>query len=423
MLDIKYIRENPQKVKKAIVDKQLVGTVDIDKLLALHEKYLALLQKVELKRSLKNTLSDDIAKVDDKKTRDKLISEATVIKEELSEMEEELTAIKTEFDEMMLWVPNVPADDVPLGESEEDNVVARREGQVRQFSFQPKDHLALGENLGIVDVERGVKIGGFRSYFLKNEGLLLEKAILDFALDVIKSKGFDIFEVPVMVRPEYFRGTGYFPWGEDDHYMTQDGQALIGTAEVSLTSYHADEILAEKNLPVKLAGISPCFRREVGSYGKDTKGIFRVHQFKKVEQVVLLPEGEDLSRQWHEKMLGYSEEVLQGLELPYQVVIMCTADMGPGQRKKYDLETWFPAQETYRETHSDSYFLDFQARRLNMRYRTKEGEVKFVNTLNNTVAASPRLLAAVLENHQNRDGTITIPNALRKYTGFEKIAF
>lgn len=421
MLDIKYIRENPEKVKKAIIDKQLAGTVDIDKLLQIDRRYLEVLQSVELKRNLKNTLSDDISKTKDKKVRDKLIEEATQVKEDLSGMEDELKNLKLQLDELMLWVPNVPAEDVPLGKSEEDNQIVRQEGKIKSFDFAPKDHLEIAQSLGIVDVERGVKIGGFRNYFLLNKGLVLEKAILNFALDTIESKGFDILDVPVMVKPEFFIGTGYFPWGEEDHYLTQDNMALIGTAEVSLTSYHSDEILNENDLPVRLAGISPCFRREVGSYGKDTKGIFRVHQFKKVEQVVLLPQGEELSREWHEKMLGYSEEVLRGLELPYQVVSMCTADMGPGQRKKYDLETWFPAQEKYRETHSDSYFLDFQARRLNMRYRDKDGELKFVCTLNNTVAATPRLLAAVLENHQNEDGSVSVPQALVKYTGFNKI--
>ena len=422
MLDPKYIRENPELVKKALSDKKLTGTLDLDKLLRLDTKYLEVLRLVELKRNLKNTLSEDIAKVKDKKIRDKLIKEASEVKEELAQKEEEMKNLKEELDELMLWVPNIPAADVPLGESEEDNHVLRQEGRLPKFSFQPKDHLDLVQDLDIADVDRGVKIGGFRSYFLKNQGVDLHRAILDFALDIIRSKDFDVLEIPWMVRPDFFQGTGYFPWGREDHYFIQDGLALVGTAEVSLTSYYANEIIEERDLPVKLAGISPCFRREVGSHGKDTKGIFRVHQFTKVEQVVLLPEGEDLSREWHEKMLSYSEEVLKGLELPYQVVLMCTADMGAGQRKKYDLETWFPAQQAYRETHSDSYFLDFQARRLNIRYKTKQGEIKYVNTLNNTVAASPRLLAAVLENHQQADGSVTVPKALQKYTGFSLVA-
>ena len=421
MLDPKFIRENPDKIKKALADKHLTDTLDLGRFLEVDARYLEILREVEAKRNLKNNLSDEIAKANDKGSRDKLIKQASEIKDALAKLEDEMKIIKEEWDNLMLWIPNVPADDVPIGQSEEDNKVIRKEGKLPSFSFTPKDHLELALSLGIADVDRGVKIGGFRSYFLKNNGVALHRAILDFALDIIKSKGFDILDIPWMVRPDYFQGTGYFPWGKEDHYFTQDGLALVGTAEVSLTSYHADEILNEKDLPIKLAGVSPCFRREVGSYGKDTKGIFRVHQFTKVEQVVLLPEGEDLSREWHEKMLSYSEEVLKGLELPYQVVLMCSADMGAGQRKKYDLESYFPAQKAYRETHSDSYFLDFQARRLNMRYRTKDGEVKYVYTLNNTVAASPRLLAAVLENHQKQDGSVAVPKVLQKYTGFKSM--
>lgn len=416
MLDIKYIRENPEEIKTAIKNKQLVGTVDIDELLRVDAEYTAKLQKVETHRALRNQLSENISKVSAKE-REKLIKEASKVKEELKEMEEELTPLKQKLDEMMLWVPNPSAADVPIGPDESGNEVVKTEGKIRKFDFEPKTHIELGELLDIVDTERGTKIAGFRGYFLKNEGLELSQAILRYAQEIIKSKGFDVFEVPWMVRPEFFQGTGYFPWGSEDHYKVQDDLNLIGTAEVSLTSYHADEILNEDDLPIKLAGVSPCFRREVGSHGKDTKGIFRVHQFQKVEQVVLVPADEEISREWHQNMLSYSEEVLQGLKLPYQVLLMCTGDMGAGQRKKYDIETWFPAQEEYRETHSDSYFLDFQARRLNMRYKTKDGKTKYVHTLNNTVAAVPRLTAAVLENYQQEDGSVEVPKVLRDYLG------
>jgi seryl-tRNA synthetase len=416
MLDIKFIRENKDQVKKAVVDKQLSETVDIDKLLELDGLYKALLQQVETHRALKNKLSAGISKIEGDK-RDDLIKEATAVKGELSKKEEELTKLKTQIGEMMLWVPNIPAEDVPFGKDEEGNQVVREEGKKPKFKFTPKEHFEIGTDLGILDLERGTKIAGFRGYFLKGDAVKLHRAILQYALDVIESKDFEIFEIPWMVRPEYFEGTGYFPWGTDDHYQVQDDMALIGTAEVSLTSYHAGETLKEEDLPIKLAGISPCYRREIGSHGKDTKGVFRVHQFEKVEQVILLPQGEALSREWHEKMLSYSEEVLKGLGLAYQVLLMCTGDMGAGQRKKYDIETWFPAQEKYRETHSDSYFLDYQARRLNMRYKTKDGETKYVYTINNTVAASPRLLAAVIENYQQKDGSVKVPKVLRKYVG------
>ncbi len=414
MLDINFIRENQDKVKEAIKHKQLEGTVDVDEVLALDKDYITLLQEVEELRASRNKLTDAIAHAATTQ-RLALIEEASVIKKELTELEPKLTALKEELDAKLLWIPNIPAEDVPVGEGEDQNVVLRQEGELPSFEFTPKDHMELGEALAMIDTQRGAKIGGFRGYFLANTGTQLHRAILQYALDFLRQKDFTIMEVPWLVKPEHFIGTGYFPWGEEDHYSVQDGLALIGTAEVSLTSYYADEVLAENDLPVCLAGISPCYRREVGSYGKDTKGVFRVHQFTKVEQVVLLPEGEELSRQWHEKLLSNAEEFLKSLDLPYQIKLMCTGDMGASQRKKYDIETWFPAQRTYRETHSDSYFLDFQARRLNMKYKTKKGEVKYINTLNNTLAASPRLLAAVMENYQEEDGSIRVPNVLQSY--------
>ena len=315
MLDIKFIRENENIIRKALKDKQLQGTLNFDELLGLDAKYLQVLKKTELHRNLKNELSKRISIIKEAGEKQKIIEEATKIKSELDVLESELKNLKELFDVMLLKVPNPPADDVPYGEGENDNVVVKQIGAPKTFSFKPKDHLELGEALDIIDVERGVKIAGFRGYFLKNEGAELEMAVLKYALDFMKKKGFDFYTVPWLVKPDYFVGTGYFPWGEEDHYVTQDGLALIGTAEVSLTSYYANEVLKEKDLPKKMVGLSPCFRREIGSYGKDTRGIFRIHQFTKVEQVVLLPEGEDLSREWHEKMLGYVEEVLQNLGL------------------------------------------------------------------------------------------------------------
>jgi seryl-tRNA synthetase len=234
-------------------------------------------------------------------------------------------------------------------------------------------------------------------------------------------QGFMAMTVPVLVRKDMMVGTGYFPWGRDDHYYTQDEQILAGTAEVAMTAFRAGEILNEKDLPLKMVGLSPCFRREVGTYGKDTQGIIRVHQFSKVEQVIYTVADEQEEREWHEKMLGYSEQLLKDLGLPYQVLLMCTGDMGAPHRKKYDLESWFPAQGKYRETHSASYFNDFQARRLGMRYRAKDGKTKFVYTLNNTMAASPRLLACIMENYQRADGSVGVPKVLQNLVGFDRI--
>ena len=416
MLDIKFIRENSDLVKNAVKVKKLESTVDIDEILKLDRNYAEILKRVEDHRGLKNELSNTISKLTGEE-KEKLISEATGVKNELGILEAKLKELRIKLNEMLLWVPNPPATDVPVGNGEEDNIVVRKEGRIPTFDFKVSDHLDLGINLGIINTGRGAKIGGFRGYFLKNDGVELEKALLNYATDFIRSKGFDFFTVPWTVKPQYLVGTGYFPWGEEDHYKNQDGMVLIGTAEVSLTSYYAGEVLEEKDLPIKLAGISPCFRREVGSYGKDTRGIFRVHQFTKVEQVVLLPEGEELSREWHEKMLGHAEELLKNLELPYQILLMCSADMGAGQRKKYDIETWFPFQNKYRETHSDSYFLDFQSRRLNIKYRNSNGKLRYVSTLNNTVVATPRLLATVLENYQQKDGSVKVPKVLQKYIG------
>lgn len=419
MLDINYIKENKEKVKKAIIDKRLDGTIDIDKLLKVYEEYLSLLKKVEIERSNRNKISEEVAKAKPSE-KEKFIQEAKVIKDVLQRMEKELEELKSRLDDMLLWVPNVPADDVPVGKDETGNVEIKKVGKIKDFKFEPKDHVELGKLLDIIDIDRGAKIAGFRGYFLKNEGAILEQAILRYAFEYMIKQGFTFMSVPWMVNPGFFTGTGYFPWGENDHYKVDD-KALIGTAEVSLTSYYAGETLEEKDLPVKLVALSPCFRKEIGAYGKDTKGIFRLHQFYKVEQVVLCEASEDTSRKWHEQMLGFSESILEGLSLPYRVLLMCTGDIGAGQRKKYDIETWFPSQKIYRETHSDSYFLDFQSRRLNIKYKAKDGSLKYVHTLNNTVAATPRLLAAVMENYQKKDGSIEIPKVLRKYTGFKKI--
>lgn len=421
MLDIKYIRANAEVVKAAVKNKNLTGTVDIDRLLAVDEDMRKVSVELDDLRAQRNQLDDQIKSAKSQEERAPAIEKATALKPQIQELEAKLAELKPEFDKLMLWVPNVPAVDVPVADSEDGNVVLYEKGTKPTFDFQPKEHMDLAESLNLIDTKRGAKIAGFRGYFVTGRGMLLEQALLRYALDFMVEKGFTPMNVPIMVDKKWLTGTGYFPWGEDDHYYTQDNEGLVGTAEVSLTAYYADEVLEEKDLPIKLAGLSTCFRREVGSHGKDTKGVFRVHTFNKVEQVVLAVADEDETRKLHDQMRDYAEEILQGLGLHYHVLLMCTGDMGAGQRKKYDIETWFPGQNKFRETHSDSYFLDFQARRLNMRYRTKSGELKYVYTLNNTVAATPRLLAAVLENYQQKDGSIIVPEVLRKYTGFDVI--
>lgn len=422
MLDIKFIRENTAQVKEGISHKQLDPSV-VDQLLTTDETRRDLQQKADDLRRQSNELVEQIktAVASGQKPTQEQVEAGKHIKEQLKQVEPELKTAEEEVTQLAMQIPNVPATDVPIGKDESANVVTRTEGELPSFDFEPKPHHVLMEELDLLDTAHAVEIGGFRSYFLKNQAVMLEQALLQYAMKKLVADGFTAMTAPVLVNEKMMWGTGYFPWGSEDHYKTQDGQILAGTAEVALTAYHAGETLNETDLPVKMAGISPCFRREVGSYGKDTQGIVRVHQFNKVEQVVYTIADEEETRKWHEKMLAYSESLLKDLGLSYQVLLMCSGDMGAGQRKKYDLETWFPSQQKYRETHSASYFNDFQARRLNIRYRAKDGSTKHVFTLNNTMAASPRLLAAIIENYQQKDGSIKVPDVLKQLTDFDII--
>lgn len=416
MLGIEFIRKEAKKVRWACEVKGLTPKV-VDEVLRLDEERRKLISEVEEIRKRRNTLAGKVKGKPTEKQRKK----GQELKEKLQDVEPELKKTEKAYSELMLQVPNVPAEDVPVGSSEKGNKVVRKEGKVPKFDFGVRDHVELGQMNDLIDLERGVKIGGFRSFFTKNEAVLMEYGLLDLAMKQMIREGFIPMTVPWLVMDAALYGTGYFPWGLADHYSTQDETRLIGTAEVSLTAYYSGEILDEKDLPVKLVGISPCFRREVGAYGKDLRGIFRLHQFNKVEMVVLSVADEADSREWHEKMLGMAEHLLSALGLPYQIVLMCTGDMGPAQRKKYDIEVWYPGQGKYRETHSDSYFLDFQSRRLNMRYRARDGSLKYVYTLNNTVMATPRILGAIWENYQNEDGSIRVPEVLVPYVGKEII--
>lgn len=422
MLDIQYIRDNAQIVKTACENKQLDSSV-IDQLLAVDKKRRELQKQVD---DLRKQSNDHVRIIKAAvhtggKPTAKQIATGKKIKVKIQELEPDLKITEEEFEKLMYQIPNIAADDVPVGADESGNTVERQVGTLPQFDFEPKQHHELMENLNMLDTTRAVKIGGFRSYFLKNDALLLEQAILNYALKLLVETGFTPMSAPILVNQEAMWGTGYFPWGKEDHYRTQDDQILAGTAEVALTAYRMGETLQEKDLPIQMCGLSPCFRREVGTHGKDTQGIIRVHQFNKVEQVVYTIADETETRKWHEKMVGFSEKILQNLELPYQVLRMCTGDMGAGQRKKYDIETWFPGQNKYRETHSASYFNDFQARRLNLKYQAKDGTTKYVYTLNNTMAATPRLLAAIIENYQQADGSIKVPKVLIPYMGKEII--
>lgn len=418
MLDIKFIKDNPEVIKEAVRKKRL--EVDIDRLLALEAERLATLSQVEALRAEQNEASQKIQAADANEKAG-LIEAMQTVKKSLQEGEDKLKEIMTEWRALMLQVPNVPDMSVPEGNDDADNEEARVWGTKPEFDFEPKDHIQLLENLGLIDFERGTKVAGFRGYILKGDAVKLQLALWQWALDELANKNFEPMLVPSLVRPEPFFGTGYLPQGEEDLYKTQDGDFLAGTAEVSTMGYFMDEVVAKEDLPKKLVAFSPCFRREAGSHGKDTKGAFRVHEFYKVEQVLLCEANHEESVRWHEELLANAENLMQALELPYHVVTNCTGDLGLGQVKKYDLEAWLPSQGKYRETHSISYFHDFQTRRLNIRYRDDEGKLRFAHSLNGTAAATPRLFIAIVENNQQADGSIKVPAVLRPYFGKDQL--
>ena len=415
MLDIRSIRAHPERVREAARLKGL--ELDLDRLLAVDAERRRLIQAADELKSQQNRTSKEIAKLqgEERARRIQAMQELVAHVKQLGEQQKQVEA---EFEQLMLQVPNLPATEVPEGKDESENVELRRWGTPRSFDFEPRDHVDLGLGLDIMDFERAAKLAGSRTYFLKGAGALLELAVLRLALDHIMSKGFVPFLVPVLVRPLAMVGTAYYPGGEEQAYQVErDGVSLVGTSEVPITAYHAHEILDETQLPLLYAGLSPCFRREAGTYGRDTRGLFRIHQFQKVEQVVICRADEAESRQLHDTILNNSEELLQKLGLPYRVVNVCGGDLGRPQVQKFDLETWMPGRKGYAETHSASRFHDFQARRLDMRYRDGQGRVQFCHTLNNTVIASPRILIPILENYQRADGTVEVPTALRPYMG------
>ncbi len=415
MLDIKFIRENKDIVALGAKKKHI--DVDIEKLLELDDKRKELQGMIDEKRAEQNNASQAIAGAQDEE-RQKLIDRMTEVKKTLQIEEEQLGEILKDWRNLMVRVPNVPDISVPDGDSDADNKEVRTWGEIPKFSFEPKSASELLRMHDMVDLERGAKVAGFRGYFLKNDGARLVWALERFVQDrFMNREGFQPMIVPSLVRREPFVGTGYLPQSEDDLYKTQDGDYLAGTAEVAAMGYFMDEILEKKDLPLKYFAFSPCFRREAGSHGKDEKGIFRVHEFVKYEQVVLCEANHEESVRHHEELTVNSEELLQELNLPYHVVLNCGGDIGLGQVKKYDIEAWMPSEKRYRETHSSSYFHDFQTRRLNIRYREEAGTLKFVHSLNNTALAMPRILTQIVENNQNEDGSITVPEVLRGYLG------
>lgn len=416
MLDIKFIRENMELVKEGARKKHI--EFNVEELVALDDRRRELQTVFETKRAEQNAASEKIAKSQNSSESLLLINSMQEVKKALQESEEKLKEVMKEWQKLMVRVPNIPDISVPEGASDAENKEVRVWGEIPAFDFEPKSHIELMENLDLADFERGTKVAGFRGYFLKNDGALLSFAIQQFVIDHILAKGgFTPMIAPSLVRREPFIGTGYLPQSEEDLYKTQDDLYLAGTAEVPTMGYYMDEVLEKEKLPIKFLSFSPCFRREAGSHGKQTKGLYRVHEFFKLEQVVLCEADHQLSVKFHEELTANAEESLQVLKIPHHVVVNCGGDLGLGQVKKYDIEAWMPSEKKYGETHSSSYFHDFQTRRLNIRYRDADGKLKFAHSLNNTAVATPRIIISVIENYQQADGSIKIPEPLRKYMG------
>lgn len=413
MLDINFIRENQKLVEKSAQAKGY--DVNIKELLDLDEKRRDLLKGIENLRQDQNKISQSVQGKPGKSD----IERSKAIKKQLDILEKKLKEVLPKYNELLMLVPNVASKDTPIGKDESGNVVRKTVGKVAKSKAEVPNHQDIAQKLNLMDNERAVKIGGNRAYILKNQLVILEQAIIRYALDMVQKEGFEIMNVPVMVREEALIGSGFFPFGEEDIYKLEKDLYLVGTSEASLVYYHADETLAETELPKLLSGVTPCFRREVGAYGKDTKGIFRVHQFNKVEQVVLTKPEE--AEKMFNFILGIAEKIVSSLGLPYRLIQICTGDMGAKNAKQYDIEVWFPSQKKYRETHSCSWLTDYQARRANIKYRDNDGNKFFVHTLNCTAVATTRLLAAILENNLQKDGSVKVPDVLVKYTGFKVI--
>jgi seryl-tRNA synthetase len=413
MLDIKFIRENADLIRHAATRKHM--NFNVDDLVALDIKRLELMKVAEDLRAQQNAASDAITKAQANE-RAGLIDSMRRVKDDLKVKEDELEAVMKEWRVLMLAVPNIPDVSVPDGASDADNVEVRKWGTIPTFTFKPLDHIELMEGSDMVDFERGTKTSGFRGYFLKNDGAMLEMAVWNYVMQRWQGKGYMPMLVPSLVKREALLGTGYLPQGEDDLY--KDGNDYFaGTGEVATMFYHSDEVLDVKELPKKYIVWSPCFRKEAGSHGKDVKGLVRVHEFYKCEQVILCEASHETSVSYHEEVARNAEEMMEELGIPYHTVVNCGGDLGQGQVKKYDIEAWMPSQKKYRETHSASYFHDFQTRRLNIRYKDADGKMRYAHSLNNTAAATPRLVTAIIENYQQADGTIKVPDVLVPFMG------
>ncbi len=427
MLDIKFIRENKQAIAQAAKEKNI--DLDLDELLAIDEKRRQLQTKIEALRAQRKQIA--------KKGQGGQVGQAQIkagkkIKQELAKLEAEFKKLEEKFLDLMVKVPTIHSADTPRGKDDSENVEVFRWRQPTKFDFQPKSYIELAQDLDLIDFERGVKVAGYRGYYLKNEAVMLVMGLMMYALEKLINRGFTPMIPPTLVREFALFGSGYFAGRkynpevdeiykianeeiEADGTRNKEDKFLVGTAEPSLLAYYAGEVLAEKDLPLKICGFSQCYRSEIGSYGKDTKGIYRVHEFMKVEQVCLTPADIALADKMHNEMVSISEELHRDLGLPYRKLQICTGDMSAGKYKMFDLEAWIPSRHGWGETGSASNFLDWQARRLNVRYQDSRGRKKYVYMLNNTALASARTLIAILENYQQADGSVAVPEVLRKY--------
>ncbi|MCK4781534.1 serine--tRNA ligase [Candidatus Parcubacteria bacterium] len=421
MLDIKFIRNNPEKVKQGCAKKQV--KVDIDLLLELDKQRREIMIILDEFRAKKNKASKDIVAAKDKKDKKKIISEMRKIDKQSDKTKKQFQKIEKEYKKLMLLVPNLPFDDVPVGKSDADNKVLQEVGEKIKFDFKNKDYLEIAENLDLIDIKRAAKVSGSRFGYLKNEAVLLEFALVNFVFNTVLKKGFAPVAPPVMIKSEIMEAMGYIATKEDlaeRYFFEKDNLFLVGTAEQSIGPMHKDEIFAQKELPKRYVAFSTCFREEAGSYGKDTRGILRVHQFDKIEMFSFCEP--EKSKEEHEFFLNLEEKLMKELNLPYQVVKNCSGDMAFPTASQYDIETWIPSENKYRETHSTSNCTDFQARRLNIRYKdSKTQKLEFVHTVNGTAFAIGRTLIAIIENYQQKDGSVLIPKVLQKYIGKNKI--
>jgi seryl-tRNA synthetase len=433
MLDIQFIRNNKDTVAEAAKNKGL--DFDVEKLLAKYNERVALLQEIEELKSLKNDINDLIQQAKTEEERAEIIEKGKDIKKKLNEKEPLLADIEREYYALMAQAPNIVSPDTPIGKSEAENVEVFNFGEKPKFEFTPRTHIELGELLDIIDLERGAKVAGYRGYYLKNEGALLVAGLMMYALQKMVAKGYAPMIPPTLIKSFPLFGSGWLKGleydgnvdeiyqvttsdKESDGSVSKEKKFLVGTAEPSLLAYYSSEVLEESALPLKLSGFSQCYRSEIGSYGKDTQGMYRVHEFMKVEQVVLAAADIETSNKLQDEMLSISEEMHRELGLPYRKLQICTGDMGVGKYRMFDLEAWMPGMNRWGETGSASNLLDWQARRLNVKYKdAKTGEKKFVYMLNNTALPSPRVLIAILENYQQADGSVVVPEVLRPFVG------